>query len=290
MNAAGLWLSRRLRTWCAPAVLLLGALSAPGVQAGALVVSHDSATLNSASPGVARFSQNLVQFLDRDGTPGGRVLVFNRQESLGNNARLEDTLFGSAVAGLGYSLSEGDANRFTLDQLDDFDAVLFAGRIRDSQGRDAKDDDVIVQYLAGGGGVYIAFGTPIDPVVEAAYWNSLLDDYGIAAVGSLNNRVGLVGGGSGPLFAGVDSLFAGNGQDLRLTGGNPLARIDQLAPGSATLGLVASIEIPAPVVAVPEPGGLALAGLALLSLAARRRGRRPTKADGLGRAAMEGRP
>jgi hypothetical protein len=241
---------------------------AVGAQAGVVVASHDTATLNSASPGLAAFAGNLVRFLDGDGEAGGRVLVFNRLESLGNNANVADTLFARAVAPLGYTVVEaGTATPFTLDALRAFDAVLLAGRLRDPLGVDLKNDTVLQQYVAGGGGVYVAAGAGgFAPNAQAAYWNSFLEAYGLAYEPDLNNRVGLVGGGSGPLFEGVDTLSAGNGQDLRLLGTDAEARLVQLAPSSAVRGLLAVHVDPPPVGALPVPGSLALAvlGLALL--------------------------
>lgn len=251
------------------AALSLLALPA-AAEAGAIVVNHDTATLNTPSAGVAQFSRNLVRFLDADPAPGGRVLVFNRAESLGNPADLADTFFVQAVGSLGYQVSvASQADPFSLATLAAYDIVLLAGRIRDSLGQDIKDDAVLEAYVAQGGGVYIAGGVGF--AGEADYWNSFLDDYGLAFRPELNNRVGPVGGGSGPLFEGVGMLNAGNGNDIVLTGGNPQARIAQFAPGSTTLGLTASFVSPS-LVAVPEPAALPmlLGALGLLGLARRR--------------------
>jgi hypothetical protein len=254
-----------------PALALLGLLALPaGAQAGAIVVNHDSATLNTPSPGVARFSQNLVRFLDSNPAPGGRVLVFNRAESLGNQANLADTFFGAAVSAIGYDITVADAAApFSLATLAPFDVVLLAGPLRDALGNDIKDDAVLDAYVARGGGVYIAggaagFGTEAG---EARYWNSFLDDYGLAFAPVNNNRFGLLGGGTGPLFDGVGLLNAGNGRDILLTGTNPNAAIVQFAPGSGTLGLTASFVAPQ-LAMVPGPGGLPvlLGALGLLAL------------------------
>lgn len=261
------------------ALLLAGALAA-GVslaapaEAGRIVVNHDTATLNTPSPGVARFSQNLVRFLDGD-APGGSVLVFNRNDSLGGLERLEDLFFVQAVTAIGYTVTIADPNAgLTAATLAAHDAVLLAGPLRDSAGRDIKDDAVLADYVAQGGGLYIAAGTGrFGPAAaEAAYWNSLLAGFGLAFQPEVNNRFGPISGGTGLLFEGVGPLNAGNGQDIVLTGSNSNAAIVQFAPGSATLGLTAAFAGPH-AVAVSEPRGLALFGLALslVGLAARRR-------------------
>lgn len=241
------------------AALLLLALP-QAARAGAIVVNHDTATLNTSSAGVARFSQNLVRFLDRDATPGGRVLVFNRTESLGNQANLADTFFVSAVSAIGYDVSVADLSMpFTAAALAPFDVVLLAGPVRNALGQDIKDDAALEAYVAQGGGVYIAggagpFGTG---PAEANYWNSFLDRYGLAFQPEVNNRFGPVGGGMGPLFEGVGPLNAGNGRDIVRIGADPDAAIVQFAPGSATLGLTATFVTPQPI-PVPAPAGLPL--------------------------------
>ena len=253
------------------APLVASLLSIASAQAGVVVANHDTATLNVASAGVAAFSRNLVQFLDRDGTVGGQVLVFNREESLGNPARIKDTFFAAAIAPLGYTVVAASraTTTFTLDTLQAFDAVLLAGRVVNSLGEDIKDDQVLADYVAGGGGVYIAAGAGgFAPDAQAAYWNSFLDDFGIAYEPTFNNRVGvdLVTGGEGPLFAGVVSLSAGNGQDLRLHDPrDPDAVLVQRVPGATMRGLTA-VHLDAAPVAVSAPTSVLLAGLGLVGL------------------------
>lgn len=251
--------------------------------AGALVVSHSPNILVPVSVGVtvsdpAPFSRNLVRLLDRDTLTGGRVLVFNPGAFLGNASNIADTPFAQAVAPLGYVLDVATPDTpIDAATLGQYDVVMLSGFLAAGDGSSRKDDSVLAAYVAGGGGLYVAgsnlgFGGARGDM--ASYYNSLLDDFGIAFEAELHNRAGVLGG-MGALFdRGATTGFI-NGYDLSLTGTEPRASLVQQARGQAAdEGLIAVFEAPdRPVAQVSAPGGLALTalGLALLGGAGRRR-------------------
>ena len=79
-------------------------------QAGRIVVNHDEWTWsdagfsNAGSTNAATFAQNVVKFLDTDGTAGGNVLVYSNNFGFGGS-------FVSALGAVGYTATVNTAAR-----------------------------------------------------------------------------------------------------------------------------------------------------------------------------------
>ncbi len=242
------------------AAVLLSCASAPAL-AGRVVVNHDEWTWSdtgfsqAGGSNASNFAQNVVKFLDTDGTPGGNVLIYSNNFGFGAS-------FSAALSGAGYTPTFDTAAPFTLANLLNYDAVYLGG------GAFGKDDAVLADYVNAGGGVFIMAGTGDGgPAGEAARWNGFLGGFGLAFDGNNYNGVNgtLAVTGVHPIFSGVTDLYYNNGNTVSALA-NPNSVIVQ------TPGLIGVYDN---VGAVPEPHtyALMLAGLGVLGFVARRRSR-----------------
>ena len=240
---------------------VMSCVSSPAL-AGRIVVNHDEWTMSDAGFNAAggtnaeTFAQNVVKFLDTDGTAGGNVLVYSNNFGFGGD-------FTSALAADGYTATQDTAAPFTLANLLNYDAVYLGG------GSFSEDDAVLAAYVQAGGGVYIAAGTGDGgAAAEAARWNGFLSGFGLALDGSGYNGIGgvLAVTGTHAIFNGVQQLYYNNGNSVSTTG-DPSASIVQ---GPGLIGVYDNVS------AVPEAQtyALLLAGLGVLGFVARTRSKR----------------
>ena len=241
--------------------------------AGYLVVNNDEWTFSDTgfaqSPDASVFINNITNLFTGD--QPGNFLAYSE------NFGLTQSSLSNAVTGAGHAWTVSTGNPFTAATLNNYDAVFLAGTV----GGVYPNQQTIIDYVQGGGNVYIGAGTGNGgSAVEAAAWNQVLALAGLEFEGVYNFQSGNIApNGPHPLLAGVSSLFFDHGNS-----------IDDLAPtddtgeilfeinGHGMLALGSFGELPPPSVfsPVPEPGMLAVMGLGLIGLGFARRRRSPT--------------
>jgi hypothetical protein len=227
--------------------------------AGRIVVNHDEWTVsnsgyaNAGAANVDRFAKNLAAFLAGGGT--GAILIAS------SNFGLTDALhLGSLGA---WTVTVNSAATLDAATLSGFDAVYLAGA---ASYPTAPEVTALINYVNGGGGVYIAAGTgDLGAVGEAGAWSSFLGPFGLQ-LDTVYNGIGGTIASTGasyahPIFAGVAQLFYSNGQTVFDT--LPLDPAQELY-GPGYFGIYDDV------VATPAPPLLALFGLGALALGLQR--------------------
>jgi hypothetical protein len=245
--------------------LALGALwgASSLAQAGYLVVNNDEWTLSntgfSQSPDASVFINNITNLFTGD--QPGNFLAYS------NNFGLTQSSLANAVTGAGHSWTVSTAPPFTLPLLQAYDAVFLGGLY--------VNQTVVIDYLQGGGNVYIMAGTGIvGPETEANSWNQVLATAGLAFQPSYNGilDVNVAPAGPHPLLAGISTLYFSNGNSIiDLEPSNSNGEILFAFDGHGMLALGQFGELPPPSEfsppgnSVPEPAGAALLLLGLLA-------------------------
>lgn len=175
---------------------------------GRIVINHDEWTLSSSGFGSpndpALFAQNVVAWLVGGGQAD--VLIYS------SNFGLTGTQFTQALQAAGHVVTTSTAD-LTLPAAQAYDAIFICAS--------TVNANVLIDYVGGGGGVYICAGTSVN--FESTQYNPFLSAYGLSFQSSLNGLNGNQAiGSSHPIFAGVDSLFHNNGNFvLDLDAGDP---------------------------------------------------------------------
>lgn len=252
-----------LRTGVAVCALVLG--GAHVASADKIVLANDEwQTSNQgfglAPVGAASFVLNVAEFFTGGGA--GSFLVVSDNFSLDLDAA---TTFASTLTGAGHTLVDSeDVAGFTFDlpTLQNYDGVFLALP-------PAVNQNVLIDYVNGGGNVYVNGGTGIGGAAsEAAAWNTFLNAFGLNFAATYNGIGGVIPiVSSHAVMDGVPSLYQNNGNTITLVGGNPNAQIIASSQGQ---GLYAVYDG----TAIPEPASLTLLGVGLLAAAVRRRSRR----------------
>lgn len=223
------------------------ALLAPlaNAQTGKIVVNNDEWTMGDPGFGGARdpdvFGVNVCDWFTGGGP--GSFLAYS------NNFGLTGGQIAAAITGAGHGWTVQTAGALSLAQMQAYDGIFLGGALVP-----ATPD--LIAYVNGGGNVYVMGGTGVGGAVfEAAQWNPFLNNYGLGFGTFYNGVSGDIPISSAhPIFAGVDTLFQNNGQDvLDLQPANPknLILVDQNGHG------LYGVYVPAPGAA----GLLAMAGL-----------------------------
>lgn len=226
---------------------------------GRIVVANDEWTLDTGffppnDPAV--FVANVTNWFT-GGRPG-RFLAYS------NNHGVTSPLLADAVHAAGHSWTVTTAPPFDLATLRGYDGVFVGGY--------GADNQVLTDYVNGGGNVYVFGGTGDlgTAAGEAGTWNPFLAHFGLAFDGTRFNGVQytIPINSDHPIFAGVDHLYQDNGSSvLDLDPQDPRNQVLVTYQGQGLYGVFDGAP-------VPEPGTLALlVGPAGVLLAFRRRRR-----------------
>lgn len=252
-------------------LVALSAFSYGGsARAGYLVVNNDEWTFSNAgfsqSPDASVFINNITNLFTGD--QPGNFLAYSQ------NFGLVESNLASAVTNAGHSWNVSTAVPFNATSLANYDAVFFAGSVNGV----FPNQQVIIDYLQGGGNVYIGAGTGNGGSAgEAAAWNQVLGTAGLQFQSFYNGiSANVAPVGPHPLLAGVSSLFFFHGNsvvDLDTTGTDGEILFEHNGNGMLALGSFGELPPPSEFSPVPEPGTLAVIGIGLVGLGFARRRR-----------------
>jgi hypothetical protein len=254
------------RAWVPLLTVALVGVLAGSAAASAVIVNHDEWTLSNfgftsaGGSNAANFTLNVADAMTGGGT--GSFAVYS------TNFGLTETSFLNTLTGAGHTVTTAPP-AFSLANLQGFDGVFLGGA--EPAGYDAS---VLVQYVLGGGSVYIAAGTGVGgAAAEAARWNSFLDDFDLALDDDYNGVQGNIATPAHALFAGVSQLYFNNGNTVVSIGPDGQIIMTTLTSGLGVIGLAEVLQEEPPRPRVPLPGALALVllGGAMLAGAARLR-------------------
>jgi hypothetical protein len=224
---------------------------------GKIFVAHDEWAVSDygfqlTRPSARQLALNLASWFT-GGRPG-RFLVYSGFYGLVGQE------IAAIMAEAGHRWTVDTTVPFTLATLLQYDAVFVGG--------DEADNDVLIDYVRAGGGVFLEGGTGLGGHVwEAAHWNTFLHAFGLG-LGSpydLSRTPGIYPiESSAPLFAGVTELYEQVGNPvLKLDPSDPYVQI--LVPHEGH-GLFATYSTPVIPVVVEVCQPLAGAGHAWLAV------------------------
>jgi PEP-CTERM motif len=221
--------------------------------AGGIVVGHDINTLGSFVAGSqeSAFAVNVASYLT-SGSATKSLLLFESNPGDGTRNFAPGVLAALTGAGFSLTVTSNYATSFS-----GFDALFVA---QDFPTIGFLDNTALINYVSGGGGVYLAGGVGPSAASEAAGWSAFLGHYGLAfASGGYNGINSVAITSNHPIFSGITRLGSGNGQSIINLGTDPDAQIVQF---SGTQGVYAVVSVGS----VPEPGTVALLSVGLLAV------------------------
>jgi hypothetical protein len=137
-----------------------------------------------------------------------------------DNFSLTSAGMANAMAAGGHTWLVSRSIDFSLPNLRQYDGIFVAGNTVNQQ--------VLLEYLAAGGHVYLAGGTGSIGVNDGVYWNPFLNAMGLRFATSFNGIRGVVPITSAdPIFQDVHSLYQNSG--------NSISVVDETNPNTAIL-------------------------------------------------------
>jgi len=164
----------------------------------------------TSAPEARIFAQNLASWFS--GGKPGKFLVYS------TNFGLTQSSFHAALKAAGHTVTTNINESFTVEKLLAYDAVFLAGN--------AADNNVLIEYVKSGGGVYLAAGTGVGGAAgEAAQWKTFLNAVGLKLEPLYDGFVGkFVPPQDHPVLKGVKELYCVNS--------NPVTDIDPESPAN----------------------------------------------------------
>jgi hypothetical protein len=238
-------------------ILVLGAFSTVALK-GDIIVGDDVNTFGSFLAGANedQFAVNVANFLT-SGHATKNLLLFEATPGDGSRDYSSTVLSALSSAGFNVTVTTNYAS-----SLSGFDAAFVAEQFPSIN---FVNNTSLINFANNGGGVYLVGGVGPDAGVEAAGWDSFLNNYGLALALTYNGFSNFPITSSNQIFNGVTSLNVGNGQSIIDLFTNPNAQIVQTFAGQ---NVVATVHVPL-AASVPEPAAFSLlfigivAGLAL---------------------------
>ncbi len=189
------------------------------VRAGRIVAAFDDWTLADIGfrPGdqPARFATNVAAWFT--GNHPGRFLAYSTHPGYTGKS------LADAMSAAGHSWQVTTATTFNLSNLLTYDAVFVGG--------DVVDTNVLAQYVEAGGNVYVFSGG----LSANGQWNGFLGRFGLGFSGTTSGAFDYPITSSHPILAGVDHLYALNGE-------GDGSSVVNLAPGDARVSVIASYQ------------------------------------------------
>ena len=229
------WWAAALAAWVLGAAVLASAgpeqpfppavtvLAADAKWPGKIFVSTDEWAISDPvyTEQSAQFALNLASWFTR-GRPG-RFLVYSSNFGL-TGAQVAHTLRAA-----GHTWTVTTSVDVSLDTLRQYDAVFLAG--------EPVDNATLVDYVRGGGNVYVAGGTGVGrAALEAERWNEFLHTFGLSFAPEyyeLKQYVAIES--TSPVFKNVHSLWVHKG--------NPVSTLDASNPDSRMLASAYGVGI-----------------------------------------------
>ena len=196
-------------------VLSLVLIIAVPLNAGRIVINGDEWTLanagfaNAGGSNTANFAVNMANFL---AGPGGNILIYSGNFGL-TQSNLSTTLTN---AGFNLTTSTGAFNPAG------FDAVFLTQSLHMATTSD------LVNFVNGGGGVYIGAGTDVlNPGLAAGLFNPFLNNFGLSYANfhDLFDANDPINGPPHPLFTGVTQLYYAGVNPVSITGSSANASV-----------------------------------------------------------------
>lgn len=234
------WPSSRLTIAAVLTLVLLAAVVPSAAREGRVVGNSDDWTLtDSGFSGVNdgdAYVVNMANWFTR-GAAGSFI-------GLGGEFFLGSTALADALAGAGHSYLRSEQATFTLEDLEAYDGVFIGAH---PLGEDPGNVTALVQYVQGGGGVYIYGGSDFygSIVADAAILNAFAGQFGLNFASEITAFVGTFSvTGTHVILTGVEELYCWNGTSLSdLDPENPQSEIIDSAMGGA-IGVFDGEETP----------------------------------------------